>query len=52
MKSHEPKRYFSNIVGPPSNWENYVNSPNGKMELKIQKMFRKLRRWRKNDRQG
>jgi len=49
MKNHEPKRYFSNIVGPPANWKNYENSANGIMELKIQKMFKKLTKWRKND---
>jgi hypothetical protein len=53
MKEHEPKRYFSNIVGPPTNDQHYSETPYGKIELKIGTMFlsfkRKLTKWRKND---
>jgi len=54
MIKNEPKRYFSNIVGPPSNEQHYAESPNGKIEIRIKNIWLnlkdKLTNWRNNDR--
>jgi hypothetical protein len=53
MKEHEPKRYFSNIMRPPTNEQHYVETPYGKIERKIEKKLialkKMLTKWRKHD---
>lgn len=53
MKEHEPKRYFSNIMKPPTNEQHYTETPYGKIELSIEKRLtafkRMLTKWRKHD---
>ncbi len=53
MKDHEPKRYFSNIMRPPTNEQHYRETSYGKMEIKVEKVLislkRKLTKWRNHD---
>jgi hypothetical protein len=43
MIKNEPKRYFSNIVGPPTNEQHYSETSYGKIEIKIKNIWLNLK---------
>jgi hypothetical protein len=43
MIKNEPKRYFSNIVGPPTNEQHYSETSYGKIEIKIKNIWINLK---------